>query len=50
MSAGGIQGTISPLFLKQIKKIKKHGLKRSIKIYPEFQGNRKMEFFNDVDV
>lgn len=47
---GGYTGTDKPFLLKQIKKIKEAGLAKSTRIYPEFQGNKKMEFFNDVDV
>ncbi len=47
---GGYTGIDKPFISAQIKKIKEHGLQKSIKIYPEFQGNKKMEFFNDVDV
>ncbi len=35
---------------RQIKKIKEHGLEKSVRIYPEFMGNKKLEFFNNVDV
>jgi glycosyltransferase involved in cell wall biosynthesis len=47
---GGYTGNDKPFLLKQIKKIKEAGLAKSTRIYPEFQGNKKMEFFRDVDV
>ena len=47
---GGYTGDDKPFVLAQIKKIREHGFQKSIKIYPEFQGNKKAEFFNDVDV
>jgi glycosyltransferase involved in cell wall biosynthesis len=47
---GGFTGDDKPFIAAQIKKIKEHGFKSSVIIYPEFQGNKKMEFFNNVDV
>jgi glycosyltransferase involved in cell wall biosynthesis len=47
---GGYTGSDKPFILKQIKKIREAGLAKSIKIYPEFNGDKKYEFFNDVDV
>ena len=47
---GGYTGDDKPFIKVQIKKIRDHGFQKSIKIYPEFQGNKKAEFFNDVDV
>jgi glycosyltransferase involved in cell wall biosynthesis len=47
---GGYTGTDKKFLSLQIKKIREHKLEKSIKIYPEFQGHRKMEFFRDVDV
>jgi len=47
---GGYTGTDRPFVLKQIKKIREAGLVKSIKIYPEFQGDKKKEFFNNVDI
>jgi glycosyltransferase involved in cell wall biosynthesis len=47
---GGYTGDDKPFLLAQIKKIRENGFQKSIKIYPEFQGNKKAEFFNDVDV
>ncbi len=47
---GGYTGDDKPFLSLQIKKIRDHGLQKSVKIYPGFQGAGKMEFFNDVDV
>lgn len=47
---GGYTGTDKPFILEQIKKIKNAGLQKSVRIYPEFQGEKKREFFRDVDV
>ena len=47
---GGYTGDDKPFISTQIKKIREHGFQKSVKIYPEFQGNKKMEFFNDVDI
>jgi glycosyltransferase involved in cell wall biosynthesis len=47
---GGYTGDDKPFISEQIKKIREKGLQKFIKIYPEFQGNKKKEFFGDVDV
>ena len=47
---GGYTGDDKPFISTQIKKIREHGFQKSVRIYPEFQGNKKMEFFNDVDI
>jgi glycosyltransferase involved in cell wall biosynthesis len=47
---GGFTGSDKSFISGQIKKIREAGLAKSVKIYPEFQGNKKQEFFNDVDV
>jgi glycosyltransferase involved in cell wall biosynthesis len=47
---GGYTGDDKPFISAQIKKIREKGLQKFIKIYPEFQGNKKKEFFADVDV
>jgi glycosyltransferase involved in cell wall biosynthesis len=47
---GGYTGDDKPFISEQIRKIKEHGYKKSVKIYPEFMGNKKLEFFNNVDV
>jgi len=47
---GGFTGDDKPFISRQIKKIKEQGLEKSVRIYPEFMGNKKLEFFNNVDV
>ena len=47
---GGYTGDDKPFIREQIKKIKDHGFKSSVRIYPEFQGNAKQEFFNNIDI
>ena len=47
---GGYTGDDKPFISEQIKKIREKGLEKFVKIYPEFQGNKKKEFFGDVDV
>jgi glycosyltransferase involved in cell wall biosynthesis len=47
---GGYTGIDKPFLSSQIKKIREAGLSKSVRIYPEFQGDKKTEFFNDVDV
>jgi glycosyltransferase involved in cell wall biosynthesis len=48
--SGGYTGDDKSFIAEQIKKIKTHGLKSSIRIYPEFQGNSKQEFFSNIDI
>ena len=48
--SGGYTGDDKPFIAEQIKKIKASGLKSSVRIYPEFQGNSKQEFFSNIDV
>jgi glycosyltransferase involved in cell wall biosynthesis len=47
---GGYTGDDKPFISEQIKKIREHGFQKSVKIYPEFLGNKKLEFFANVDV
>jgi glycosyltransferase involved in cell wall biosynthesis len=47
---GGYTGDDKHFIATQIKKIKEKDLQKSIRIYPEFSGEKKTEFFNDVDV
>jgi glycosyltransferase involved in cell wall biosynthesis len=47
---GGYTGDDKPFIAEQIKKIREHGYKGSVRIYPEFLGDKKQEFFNNVDV
>jgi glycosyltransferase involved in cell wall biosynthesis len=48
--SGGFTGDDKPFIADQIKKIKIAGLKSFVKIYPEFHGNSKQEFFSNIDV
>jgi glycosyltransferase involved in cell wall biosynthesis len=47
---GGYTSDDKPFISTQIKKIREKGFQKSIRIYPEFSGVRKAEFFSDVDV
>lgn len=48
--SGGYTGDDKPFITEQIKKIKAHGLKSFIRIYPEFHGNSKQAFFSNIDI
>jgi glycosyltransferase involved in cell wall biosynthesis len=48
--SGGFTGRDKHFISDQIRKIKSHGLKSFIRIYPEFQGNSKEEFFSSIDI
>jgi glycosyltransferase involved in cell wall biosynthesis len=48
--SGGYTGDDKAYIGEQIKKIKDNGLKSFIRIYPEFHGNSKQEFFSNIDV
>jgi glycosyltransferase involved in cell wall biosynthesis len=48
--SGGFTGSDKAFIAEQIKKIKSHGLKSFVRIYPDFQGNRKEEFFSAIDI
>jgi glycosyltransferase involved in cell wall biosynthesis len=48
--SGGFTGDDQPFINKQLKKLKKHGLRDSVKIYDEFQGPPKEEFFSNIDI
>jgi len=47
---GGFTGDDKPFISDQIKKIREKGFQKSVRIYPEFMGNKKMEFFSNVNV
>lgn len=47
---GGFTGDDKPFIKDQIQKIKDHGFKSSVRIYPEFIGNSKQEFFSNIDL
>jgi glycosyltransferase involved in cell wall biosynthesis len=48
--SGGFTGDDKSFIAKQIKKIKTNGFAEYLKIYPEFQGNGKHEFFSNIDI
>lgn len=48
--SGGYTGDDKPFIAEQIRKIKTNGLKSFVRIYPEFHGNSKQEFFSNIDV
>ncbi len=47
---GGFTSDDKPFIKDQIKKITAHGFKSFVKIYPEFQGSSKQEFFRNIDI
>jgi len=47
---GGYTGVDKEFISAQIKKIRENKLEKSVKIYPEFEGDKKLEFLRDVDV
>lgn len=48
--SGGYTGDDKPFLAEQLRKIKVNGLKEFVRIYPEFHGNSKQEFFSNIDV
>lgn len=48
--SGGYTGVDKSFITEQIRKVKEAGLKSFIRIYPEFHGNSKQEFFSNIDV
>ena len=48
--SGGYTADNKPLIAEQIKKIKESGFKSFVKIYPEFLGESKKDFFSNIDV
>lgn len=48
--SGGYTGDDKPFLAKQLKKIKVHGFKNFVRIYPEFLGYSKEEFFSNIDI
>jgi glycosyltransferase involved in cell wall biosynthesis len=48
--SGGYTGDDKPFITEQIGKVKAAGLKSYIRIYPEFHGNSKQQFFSNIDV
>jgi glycosyltransferase involved in cell wall biosynthesis len=47
---GGYTADDKPFISQQITKMKEHGYKSSVKIYPEFIGNSKQNFLSSIDV
>ena len=47
---GGYTADDKPFLTSQIKKIREAGYQKYVKIFPEFQGNKKAEFFQSLDV
>ncbi len=47
---GGYSGDDKPFLSGQIKKIRDNNLQKYVRIYPEFQGTKKQQFFSDVDL
>lgn len=48
--SGGFTGDDKPFIAEQVRKIEAKGLKSYIRIYPEFHGNSKEEFFSNIDL
>jgi glycosyltransferase involved in cell wall biosynthesis len=48
--SGGFTGSDKPFISKQIFRIKEHGLKGSVRIYPDFHTTGKEEFFSNIDI
>jgi glycosyltransferase involved in cell wall biosynthesis len=48
--SGGYTSDNKPLIVEQIRKIKENGLKSFVKIYPEFLGDSKKDFFSNIDI
>jgi glycosyltransferase involved in cell wall biosynthesis len=47
---GGFTSDDKPFISEQIKKIKEHGFKSSVHIYPEFVGSAKEDFLSAIDI
>ena len=47
---GGFTGMDKPFISQQLKKIREHKLEKSVRIFPDFQGDKKLEFFSKVDI
>jgi glycosyltransferase involved in cell wall biosynthesis len=48
--SGGYTSDDKPFIAKQMRKIKAKGFSSFIRIYPEFHGDSKQEFFSNIDV
>jgi len=49
-ACGGFTAADKPYIAEQVRKLKAHGLNRSLILYNEFTGNKKAEFLNNVDI
>lgn len=47
---GGYTSDDKPFVKEQLMKFKEHGLKDKVKVYTEFHGKAKEEFFNNIDI
>jgi glycosyltransferase involved in cell wall biosynthesis len=47
---GGFTGIDKPFISKQLKKIREQKLEKFVRIFPDFQGDKKLEFFSKVDI
>jgi len=48
--SGGYTSDDKPFISDQIKKLRQAGLEKSVRIYPEFLGNSKVDFFGNIDL
>lgn len=48
--SGGYTADNKPLIVEQIRKIRESGFKSFVKIYPEFLGDSKRDFFSNIDI
>lgn len=48
--SGGYTSDDKPFIADQIRKLKTNGLKSFVRIYPEFHGDSKQQFFSNIDV
>jgi glycosyltransferase involved in cell wall biosynthesis len=48
--SGGYTADDKPFIAEQIRKVKASGFKGSVRIYPEFHGDSKEEFFSNIDI
>jgi glycosyltransferase involved in cell wall biosynthesis len=47
---GGFTGIDKPFISQQLKKIREQKLEKFVRIFPDFQGDKKLEFFSKVDI
>lgn len=48
--SGGYTGDDKPFISEQIRKVRREGLEKSVRIYPEFLGTSKLDFFSSIDL